>query len=79
MSCPTPLHVYRAHARQVTYAHAKMRGLIPQVFMHALSAMSSETTDACKGRFGDYKTAHTLDKSDPRWLHEKEVYVCVCV
>lgn len=41
--------------------------------MHVLSAMPSTTTAASKVCFGDYKKAHTLDKSDPRWLHEKEV------
>jgi hypothetical protein len=48
-----------------------------QVFMHVLSAMSSKKTDASKGRFSDYKKAHLLDKSDPRWLHKKEVCACV--
>ena len=60
-------------ARQVTIAHAKIHGLMSQVFMHVLSAMSSKKTDASKGRFSDYKKAHLLDKSDPRWLHKKEV------
>jgi len=45
--------------------------------MHVLSAMSSKKTDASKGRFSDYKKAHLLDKSDPRWLHKKEVCACV--
>ena len=73
------LHVYRAR-NQVKFALTTIRGLIRQVFMHATSVMSPETTDASKGngRFGDYKNAHLLDKSDPRWLHEKEVCVCVC-
>jgi len=44
-----------------------------EVFLHVLSAESSETKGAPTVRFGDYKMAHTLDKSDPRWLHEKEV------
>ena len=64
-------------ARQVTIAHAKIHGLMSQVFMHVLSAMSSKKTDASKGRFSDYKKAHLLDKSDPRWLHKKEVCACV--
>ena len=41
-----------------------------QVFMHVLSASPWKKKEK---RFGDYKQAHKLDKSDPRWLHEKEV------
>ena len=41
-----------------------------EVFMHAMSA---SPWDKKEERFGDYKHAHKLDKSDPRWLHEKEV------
>ena len=66
------VHVYRAR-NQVKFALATFRGLIRQVFMHVLSAIWGNS------RFGDYKNAHLLDKSDPRWLHEKEVCVCVCV
>ena len=47
--------------------------------MHALSANSSSRKEASTVRFGDYKMAHTLDKSDPCWLHEKEVCVCMRV
>ena len=75
LSCPTQSHVHRVHTRRVTRACA----LMPQVFMHVLSAMASKTTATSKVRFGDYKMAHTLDKNDPLWLHEKEVCVCVCV
>ena len=63
-------------ARQAALVLSKLRGLVRQVFMHTLSAISSETTEASKCRFGDYKNAHLLDKSDPRWLHEKEVCLC---
>jgi hypothetical protein len=38
-----------------------------QVFMHVLSSSKS------RKRFGNYKDAHKLDKSDPLWLHAKEV------
>ena len=64
------LHVYRAR-NQVKFALATFRGLIRQVFMHVLSAIWGNS------RFGDYKKAHLLDKSDPRWLHKKEVCACV--
>jgi hypothetical protein len=40
-----------------------------QVFLHALSA-----TQMTSGiRFGDYKKAHELPETDPRWLHPEEV------
>jgi hypothetical protein len=41
-----------------------------EVFRHVLSATAGAKIAT---RFGDYKQAHTLDKSDPRWLHAKEV------
>jgi hypothetical protein len=44
--------------------------------MHVMSAYPWNKKEK---RFGDYKQAHKLDKSDPRWLHEKEVCVCVCL
>ena len=40
-----------------------------QVFLHVLSA-----TQMTSGiRFGDYKKAHELPETDPRWLHPEEV------
>ena len=44
--------------------------------MHVMSAYPWNKKEK---RFGDYKQAHKLDKSDPRWLHEKEVCACVCL
>ncbi len=41
-----------------------------EVFLHVLSATTGAKSATL---FGDYKQAHTLDKSDPRWLHAKEV------
>ena len=40
-----------------------------QVFLHVLSA--TQMTSSI--RFGDYKKAHELPETDPRWLHPDEV------
>ena len=43
--------------------------------MHVLSA---NPWDKSAKKFGDYKQAHTLEKTDPRWLHAKEVrHICL--
>ena len=43
--------------------------------MHAVSA---KPWDKSAQRFGEYKEAHTLEKTDPRWLHPKEVrHLCL--
>ena len=52
-----------------------------QVFLHAVSAtvqaVSAPWMLGVKQQgdteFGDYKTAHTRDRHDPRWLHHEEV------
>lgn len=53
------------------------------VFLHAVSARVLEDESSivfprnkevpCELCFSDYKTAHTLDESDPMWLHPEEV------
>ena len=42
--------------------------------MHVMSAYPWNKKEQ---RFGNYKHAHELDKSDPQWLHEMEVCVCL--
>ena len=48
-----------------------------EVFLHVLSASRSASARGAgpsgRVRFGDYKLAATLDREDPRWLHENEV------
>ena len=44
-----------------------------QVFLHALSAYSSDSKGGGGVQFGEYKTACERECSDPLWLHEEEL------